>query len=257
MKQTVLIIEDEHHNYRMLQGMVQQFRPDWEIIGPLESVSKSVTWFKENPPPDLIFMDIQLVDGISFSIFEQVEVESMVIFTTAYDEYALQAFNVNSIDYLLKPIKDIKLQDAIKKFENFHNIKFHKDLIPDYTEVLNTIIQGEKKYRKRFLVAGATSFSKINTEDIALFYTENRITYAVTFDGKEHALDHTMEKLEEQLDPEIFFRANRSYILHCDAIQKIESYFGGKLYIKMASPIKHEVTISRLKATEFKNWLGK
>ena len=124
MKQTVLIIEDEHHNYRMLQGMVQKFRPDWEIIGPLESVSKSVTWFKENPPPDLIFMDIQLVDGISFSIFEQVEVESMVIFTTAYDEYALQAFNVNSIDYLLKPVKDIKLHDAIRKFEKFHNIQF-------------------------------------------------------------------------------------------------------------------------------------
>jgi DNA-binding LytR/AlgR family response regulator len=257
MQLKVVIIEDEHHNYRMLRGMVEQFRPDWEIIGPFESVNKSVTWFKENPEPDLIFMDIQLVDGISFSIFEQVKIDSMVIFTTAYDEYALQAFNVNSIDYILKPVKEIKLQEAIMKFEKFHDNKQQNTIVPDYKEMLNAIVRGEKKYRKRFLIAGATSYSKIDTKDIALFYTENRITYAVTFDGKEHTLDLTMEKLDEQLDPEVFFRASRSYIIHNDAIQKIESYFGGKLYIKMTSPIKHEITISRLKATEFKNWLGK
>ena len=256
MKTKALIVEDELHNYRLLKGMVEQFRPDWEIIGPFESVKKTVEWFKENPAPDLIFMDIQLVDGVCFSIFEEVNIETMVVFTTAYDEYALQAFNVNSIDYLLKPIKEVKIRDAILKFEKYRSVKTEPN-VPDYKEILSAIVQGEKKYRKRFLVAGATSYSKIDTKDIALFYTENRITYAVTFVGQEHHLDLTMEKLEEQLDPEMFFRANRSYILHSDAIHKIESYYGGKLFIKMAAPIKHEITISRLKATEFKNWIGK
>lgn len=256
MKTKALIVEDELHNYRLLRGMVEQFRPEWQILGPLESVKKSVSWFKENPAPDLIFMDIQLVDGVCFSIFDEVKIDTMIVFTTAFDEYALQAFNVNSIDYVLKPIKEVKIQEAILKFEKYRNLQT-ETIVPDYKDILSAIVQGEKKYRKRFLVAGANSYSKINTKDIALFYTENRITYAVSFDGQEHHLDLTMEKLEEQLDPDMFFRANRSYIIHCDAVYKIESYFGGKLHVKLTTPIKHEITISRLKATEFKNWIGK
>jgi len=252
----VVIIEDEQHNYRMLLGMIKNIRPNWEIVGVLESVKQSVEWFTNNEHPDLIFMDIQLTDGICFSIFEKVEIESMIIFTTAYDEYAIQAFKVNSIDYLLKPIKEEKLAVSIAKFEKLidNNRSGAKDK-PDYQTLLKALKSGEKNYRKRFLIAGSSSFFKIETKDIAYFYTINRITFAVTFGAKEHIIDLTMEKLQEQLDPEIFFRANRSQIINIESIQKFESYFGGKLSVRLVHPFKENVIISRLKATEFKNWL--
>lgn len=252
----VVIIEDEQHNCKMLNGMINNFRSAWEVVKTLESVKQSVEWFSNNEHPDLIFMDIQLTDGICFSIFEKVKIESMIIFTTAYDEYAIEAFKVNSIDYLLKPIKEERLIKAISKFEKLINIDYSGAINkPDYEALLKAIKSGEKNYRKRFLITGSSSFFKIETKDIAYFYTINRITFAVTFGAKEHILDLTMEKLEEQLDPEIFFRANRSQIINIESIQKIESYFGGKLSVRLVNPFKESVLISRLKATEFKNWL--
>ena len=254
----VIIIEDELHNYRLLRGMVEKLRPDWEIVEWFESVKSSVAFLESNPAPDLIFMDIQLTDGISFSIFDQVKVESMVIFTTAYDEYALRAFQVNSIDYLLKPMKMDKLQLAIEKFENvFHHPATNEEKQPNYQELLNAISQGEKKYRTRFLISGATSYFKLDIKDIAWFETENRVTTAHTFDGKSHIVDLTIEKLEEQLDPELFFRTNRSSIVHIDSIRKFENHFGGKLILRLIPPFEEPITISRLKATEFKEWVGK
>ncbi|NOQ28434.1 MAG: response regulator [Bacteroidales bacterium] len=252
----VVIIEDEQHNYKMLKGMINKLRPDWEIAGALESVKQSIEWFEKNEQPELIFMDIQLTDGICFSIFEKVKIESMIIFTTAYDEYAIQAFKVNSIDYLLKPISEEKLSGAIKKSEKILDyFEIERNDKPDYETLLKALKSGEKNYRKRFLITGSSSFFKIETKDIAYFYTINRITFAVTFDAKEHILDLTMEKLEEQLDPEIFFRANRSQIINIESIQKFESFFGGKLSVRLVNPFKDSVLISRLKATEFKNWL--
>lgn len=254
----VIIVEDERHNYRLLKGMVEKLRPNWEIEEPLESVKSTVNWLKSNPAPDLIFMDIQLTDGISFSIFDQVEVESMVIFTTAYDEYALRAFQVNSIDYLLKPMKQEKLRIAIEKFEKIFNYLANStNYRPDYKELLKVISSGEKKYRTRFLVAGVTSFFKLDIKDVAWFHTENRVTTAVTFKGKEHIIDLTIEKLEEQIDPDIFFRTNRSSIVHVNSIYKFENHFGGKLILRLIPPFEEPITISRLKATEFKEWVGK
>ena len=254
----VIIIEDELHNYRLLRGMVEQLRPDWEIIEWFESVKSSVAWLQSNPAPDLIFMDIQLTDGISFSIFDQVKVKSMVIFTTAYDEYALRAFQVNSIDYLLKPMKNDKLQQAIEKFENvFHHPAANEEKQPNYQELLKAISEGEKKYRTRFLISGATSYSKLDVKDIAWFNTENRVTTAFTFDGKSHIVELTIEKLEEQLNPELFFRTNRSSLVHIDSIRKFENHFGGKLVLRLVPPFEESITISRLKATEFKEWVGK
>ena len=254
----VIIVEDEQHNYRLLKGMVEKQRPDWEITEWFESVKSTVAWLQTNPPPDLIFMDIQLTDGISFAIFDQVKVESMVIFTTAYDEYALRAFQVNSIDYLLKPIKEEKLNIAIEKFERIYNQASNsEENRPDYHELLNAIVKGEKKYRKRFLISGATSFFKIDANDIAYFFTENRVTNVVTFKGKKHVIDLTIEKLEEQLDPEVFFRTNRSTIIHINSIRKFENHFGGKLVLRLIHPFDEPITISRLKATEFKEWVGK
>ncbi|MDX8341487.1 LytTR family DNA-binding domain-containing protein [Draconibacterium sp. IB214405] len=254
----VIIVEDELHNYRLLRGMVEKLRPDWQIVEWFESVKSSVAWLQSNPAPDIIFMDIQLTDGISFSIFDQVDVESMVIFTTAYDEYALRAFQVNSIDYLLKPIKEDKLRLAIEKFEHMvqANSKQGKDT-PDYKELLQAITSGEKRYRKRFLISGATSYFKLDIDDVAWFHTENRVTTAVTFKGKDHVIDLTIEKLEEQLDPDLFFRTNRSSIVNINAIRKFENHFGGKLILRLIPPFDEPITISRLKATEFKEWVGK
>jgi len=254
----VIIVEDELHNYRLLRGMVEKLRPDWEIVEWFESVKSTVAWLNSNPSPDLIFMDIQLTDGISFSIFDQVKVESMVIFTTAYDEYALRAFQVNSVDYLLKPIKETKLQMAIEKLENvFLNSGIEQGETPDYQQILQAITQGEKKYRKRFLVSGATSYFKLDVDDIAWFSTENRVTTAFTYKGKAHIVDLTIEKLEEQLDPELFFRTNRSTIVHINAIRKFETHFGSKLILRLIHPFEEPIIISRLKATEFKEWVGK
>ncbi len=252
----VIIVEDELHNYRLLKGMVEKLRPDWSILAGLDSVKETVDWLKSNPAPDLIFMDIQLTDGISFSVFDSVQVDSMVIFTTAYDEYALRAFQVNSIDYLLKPIKLEKLEQAIDKFEKVLNVQCKStESRPDYKELLEAIIRGERKYRKRFLISGTTSYFKLDAEEIAWFYTENRITNAVTFKGKEYTINLTIEKLEEQLDPTQFFRTNRSTIVHINAIRKFENHFGGKLILRLIHPFDDPIMISRLKAAEFKEWM--
>ncbi len=250
----IVIIEDEGHNSRMLEGMIRTLKPDWNILTILESVKDSVEWFNQNEHPELIFMDIQLTDGISFSIFDQVEIKSLVIFTTAYDEFAVKAFKVNSIDYLLKPIKEEDLKIAISKFEDF-NKKSQPPKLPEYHELITAIKSGENKYRNRFLVSGATAFFKIETKDIAYFYTENRVMYAVMNDAKQHVIDLTMEKLEEQLDPFEFFRANRSYILKIDTVRKFENYFGGKLIVRLTPPHEEAITISRLKASAFRQWL--
>lgn len=249
-----IIIEDELHNSRLLDGMIKQLRPEWKLEAMLESVVKSVEWLQGNPPPDLIFMDIQLTDGICFSIFEKVQVESMVIFTTAYDEYAIQAFQVNSVDYLLKPIKENKLADAIGKFETLHK-QISRPETPDYSEILQAIKQREKKYRQRFLISGSTSYFKVNANDIAYFYTAERVVYAVDFEGKEHIINLTMEHLEEELNPEMFFRANRSTIVNSEAIQKFENYFGGKVIVRLVKPFEEPITISRLKVPAFKEWM--
>ena len=251
----VIIVEDEIHNSRLLSGMINKLRPEWEIIQVFESVKKAVNWLQENDEPDLYFMDIQLTDGICFSIIEQSKIEKHVIFTTAYNEYAIQAFKVNSIDYLLKPLKEQQLLAAIEKYEKVAEAQQQTKETIDFNDVLQAIKNNEVKYRKRFLVAGVKDMFTLNVEEIACFYAEERTTFAVTFDGKEHVLNLTLEKLEEQLNPEIFFRANRSFILNCDSVRKIESYFQGKLSVKLIHPLDKQVVISRLKASEFKAWL--
>lgn len=253
----VVIIEDEIHNARLLSGMINKLRPDWEIIETFESVSSTVSWLKENDEPDLYFMDIQLTDGICFSIFDQVEVKNHIIFTTAYNEYAIQAFKVNSVDYLLKPLKEEKLLNAIEKYEQLTSVEEKQVVEPVYTNILDAIKNSQMTYRKRFLVAGSTSFFKLDVSEIAYFYSENRTTFAVTYKGKEHVLNHTLEKIEEQLNPDIFFRANRAIILSCDSVRKIENYFGGKLIVRLIHPFDEPITISRLKANAIKEWLDK
>ena len=253
----IILVEDEPYNLRLLQGMIKNLRPDWEVIKTFESVKSSVEWLGNNPHPDLFFMDIQLTDGLCFSIFDQVEVKGMVVFTTAFDNYAIRAFRVNSIDYLLKPFKEKDLEAAIKKFESINERSVKTENSRDYTEILDAIRKGEKKYRKRFLISKGAAFYMLPVEDIAWFFSENRITTAITFNNQHHVVDFPLETLEEELDPDTFYRANRQLIVSIQAIVKIENYFSGKLKIRLNPPFDGEPIISRLKATDFKEWVGK
>ncbi|RIH65774.1 DNA-binding response regulator [Mariniphaga sediminis] len=259
MNQTVkiILVEDELYNLRLLEGMIKKLRPEWEIVQTFDSVKESVDWLRNNVHPDLFFMDVQLADGLCFSIFDQVEIKSMVIFTTAYDNYAIRAFKVNSIDYLLKPFKEKDLVAAIQKFENLVALSTGRVQKQDYSEILEAIRGGEKKYRKRFLISKGEAFYKLPVEDIAYFYSENRVTTAVTFNRQNHVIDFSLEALEEQLEPAEFFRANRQIIVNIHATEKIENYFGGKLKVKLNPPIEEPVIVSRLKATDFKQWMGR
>jgi DNA-binding LytR/AlgR family response regulator len=253
----IILVEDETYNLRMLWEMIKKVRPDWEVTETFESVRDTVNWLQANAHPDLFFMDIQLADGLCFSIFDQVEVKSMVIFTTAYDNYAIRAFKVNSIDYLLKPFKEKDLEAAIQKFENFRLQSERIVNKHDYSEILDAVKKGEKKYRKRFLVSKGAAFYSLVTDDIACLYSENRITTAVTFSQQNHIVDYSLDALEEELDPEFFFRANRQMIVNIKSIERVDNYFGGKLKVRLKTPFYGEVAVSRLKATDFKEWLGK
>jgi DNA-binding LytR/AlgR family response regulator len=253
----IILIEDEPYNLRLLEGMIKKLRPGWNVVNTFESVKGTVDWLKENPHPDLFFMDIQLADGLCFSIFEQVEISSMVIFTTAYDNYAIRAFKVNSIDYLLKPFKEKDLEIAIGKYENFRKFAGDKVSNQNYSEILEAIRKGEKKFRKRFLISKGAVYYILDVEDIAFFFSENRITTAVNFNKQHHVLDFSLESLEEELDSDQFFRANRQLIVNIKSVEKIENYFGGKLKVRLSPGFKDEVVVSRLKATDFKEWAGR
>ncbi len=250
----VIIVEDEFHSAQMLESMINEIRPQWNIIDTFDSVEDTVNWLQNNEQPNLIFLDIQLSDGISFSIFDKVEVDCGVIFTTAYDEYAVKAFKLNSVDYILKPVKkDIlltaieKLESIIKKIENENKI--------DYKDILSGLTNGTNPYRKRFLVSKRDAFFSIPVSEIAYIYFESKLTYAVTFENKEHIINFTLDKLEEELDPSIFIRANRQSIINMNAIHSLENYFGGKLIVKLLPQFDEKFVISRAKASVFKNWL--
>lgn len=255
---TAAIIEDEYPAARLLHKMLKELRPEWEIILLPGSIEEATQWFSENKHPDILFLDIQLADGISFLFIEQARPESMIIFTTAYDQYAVRAFTVNSIDYLLKPIHLERLTEAVLKFERISTgyIKEFNQQI-DLKELMQTLAQKEeKKYRKRFLISKYHKLYTIQIEDIAYFYSEEKITFAVTNDHKTHIIDLPLSKLEEQLDPHLFFRANRQIILSADCIEHIEPYFNRKMIIRVNPPYKDSIQVSREKINALKIWLN-
>ena len=261
-----IIVEDEIHSGEMLRDMISELRPDWKFETLLQSVSETVDYLNENEHPRIIFLDIELADGNCFSIFEQIKVDdSGIIFTTAYNEFALKAFNLNSIDYLLKPIKEEELERAIAKFEKAVEIisrsqeedkqKTNSSEI-DYNELARSIAKTQGGFRKRFLISKREAFFKLGVEDIAFFYFDARVTFAVTFEGRQHILNQSLDKLEEELDPEMFFRSNRQTIINVEAIEKFESYFSGKLVVKLVNGLNDKVMISRAKAGAFKEWMN-
>ncbi|MBT8261196.1 MAG: LytTR family DNA-binding domain-containing protein [Bacteroidia bacterium] len=248
----VLIIEDEKPSARRLQRMLE--RQNVEVSHMLHSVSESVEWFVNNDHPDLIFLDIQLSDGLSFEIFDEVEVKSAIIFTTAFDEYALQAFKLNSIDYLLKPIDEEELEAAIAQYKAQAPQK--QDVQLNFDDIRKLLANPvERQYKKRFTTKIGQHIKMITVDEIECFYSENKGTYAHTYEGRDYLLDTTLEELVDELAPEIFFRVNRTFIVNINAIRDIISYTNSRLQLKLNSFKEQEVIVARERVKDFKLWL--
>lgn len=254
-KLNVAIIEDEIPAARLLFSMVKRLRPAWEVNLLPGSVDEAVKWFATHKHPNLVFLDIQLSDGISFDFITQARPDSVIIFITAYDEYAIRAFGVNSIDYILKPVDEQRLAESISKYESMTG-----SATVQFQEYLRTFIETfprqEKQFRTRFLIAGVEHFRTLQVEDIAYFHSNSKITFAVTHTGEEHIIDISLEKLSEQLNPDTFFRANRQVILGIRSIRHIEPYFNGKVSVAVKPAYDGKITISKEKLASFKMWLN-
>lgn len=255
MIKRVLIIEDEPQAIKRLETLIGDLIPGVTILAKIDSVKDSVTWLRENSPPDLIFMDIQLADGISFQIFEQCQVKSPVIFTTAYDAYALKAFKVNSIDYILKPVDKDDVERALKKLNSLRQGKDHA------TEMLANIGEAVKlltrKYKTRFVLKVGEHLKSIEVSDIQYFFSLEKATFAKIADGRKHILDLTLDQLEEVVDPEHFFRINRKYIVSAPAIQDMVSYTNSRLKLVLKGSDDSDIIVSRERVQEFKDWLDR
>lgn len=248
----VIIIEDEKPAARRLNRLLAEL--DVEVSTMLHSVDESIEWFQNNPHPDLIFLDIQLSDGLSFEIFDLIEVQSAIIFTTAYDEYALQAFKLNSIDYLLKPIDDEELESAVKKYKNFKPET--QKISVDFNDIKKLLVNPlEREFKKRFTAKVGQHLKIINADEVECFYSENKGTYAATSDGRNYLLDTTLENLEEELSPEIFFRVSRKFYVNVNHIKDIVSYTNSRLQIKLNRFGEQEIIVSRERVKDFKLWL--
>lgn len=248
----VLIIEDEKPSARRLKRMLEKL--DAVVTHTLHSVEESINWFSNNPQPELIFLDIQLSDGLSFEIFDTISITSSVIFTTAYDEYALQAFKLNSIDYLLKPIDQEELEKAVAKYKTFNPKPQQVQMnFEDIKKMLTNPV--EREYKKRFTTKIGQHLKMISVDDIECFYSENKGTYAHTTEGRNYLLDTTLEQLETELAPETFFRVNRTFYININAIEDIISYTNSRLQLKLASYKEQDIIVARERVKDFKIWL--
>ena len=250
----VLIIEDEKPAAEWLQQLVSKLDPEISIFEVVDSVRGAVEWFRENSAPDLVFMDIQLADGLSFEIFEQVKVPCPVIFTTAYEEYAVKAFKVNSVDYLLKPIAFGELEAAFVKFEN--RVKKEEVVKPVTLDLLNKVREMlRKQYKTRFVIKVGEHLKSIPVEDIQFFYSLDKATFLCTSDFKTYIVDYSLDRISEMLDEHRFFRINRKYILSNQSIADIVFYSNSRLKIKLKKPDEESIIVSRDKVPAFKEWL--
>lgn len=249
-----LIIEDEPQAAQRLEFLVKKLVPGVIILNKIDSISKSVEWIRSNPAPDLILMDIQLADGISFMIFEQCEVRSPVIFTTAYDEYALKAFKVNSIDYILKPVDEGELDVALKKFRSLsaeHKPNLKLDNIEQAIQMLT------KKYKSRFVIKVGEHLRSVEVTDVLFFLSLEKTTFCYTRDNRKNILDFTLDELEDILDPNSFFRINRKYIVSAGAIQDMINYTNSRLRLVLKNSDDNDVIVARERVQEFKEWLDR
>lgn len=250
----VLIIEDEKPAARRLNRMLNDIGINANTM--LHSVEESLNWFQKNQHPDLIFLDIQLSDGLSFEIFEEIPIQSAIIFTTAYDEYALKAFKLNSIDYLLKPIDEDELTKAVEKYKN-QQLK-ETDLKVNIEEIKKLLINPiDRKYKKKFTIKIGQHIKIVHVDEIQCFFSENKATYIHTHENRNYLLDGSLEFWFDQLDPEQFFRVNRTFVVHINAIKDIISYTNSRLKLILHSFNQEEIIVSRERVKDFKSWIDR
>ncbi len=249
----VIIIEDEQLTALRLKGMLHKYDATITVLDILPSVVESIQWLRSNEAPDLIFMDIHLEDDLCFKIFELITLHVPVVFTTAYDEYMVKAFKVNSIDYLLKPINYEDLVAAINKFK----VLQAQQIKPDLNTLLQYIGQREPQYKTRFMLTIGTKIKSIETSEIAYFYSDEKITFLVPREGQHIPIEFSLDKLSSLLDPKQFFRVNRQFIICFRAIRTVHNHFKGRLLLDIQPKFKEEVFVSGDRMTNFKEWLGK
>lgn len=250
-----IIIEDEKPSARRLNRMLEELDIKPEVM--LHSVHESVEYLLNNPAPDLIFLDIQLSDGLSFEIFDQVTIDSAIIFTTAYDEYALQAFKLNSIDYLLKPIDEDELNGAVERFRVRFRESENKQLI-DFNEIAKMLGNPvDREYKKRYTAKVGEHLKLFNTDEVQLFYSENKGSYLNLKNGRNYLIDDKLEAIEKELDPKQFYRISRQAIINVNAIDDMISYTNSRLKVKIDSFQEFDLIVSRERVKDFKNWLEK
>lgn len=251
----VLIIEDETTAANNLQRMLRSYDPTIEILGVLKSIKKSVEWLQSNLQElDLIFLDIKLSDGLSFQIFEHISVRKPIIFTTAFDEFAIQAFRVNSIDYLLKPVGISALSRALEKYQQLQQ---EKRMLVDYQQVFSRMNFNERQYKSRFLVKSGTVLQAIEVSEIAYFMADGNLVLLKTFQNKSFPVAHSLHKLEDVLDPQLFYRVSRNLIIQTKAIYKLTAFSKGRLKLELHPPFSEPIIVSNQKATGLKTWLDR
>lgn len=250
----VLIIEDEVPAVRRLEQLLLDF-PEIQVIDVLGSVEAAIAWFKQNPHPDLLFMDIHLSDGLSFEIFKSVPIQCPVIFCTAYDQYALDAFQFNGIDYLLKPVQKEKLAKSLQKIKDLKRSWGEKGSPLKVEDLMHFFKEKDVNYKSRFMVKMGAKIRTIKTDHIAYFYSSNKLTLLVTKDGENYPVDYALDELASILDPVMFFHINRNLIIHIDAAKEIHPYFKGRLKLELHPSLEEDVIVSSQKTPAFKEWL--
>jgi DNA-binding LytR/AlgR family response regulator len=250
----ILILEDEKAAADRLSAMLKDANPAAVVVAVLESVKDAVSWLRANKDIDLIVSDIQLADGLSFEVFEQVQVHKPIIFTTAFDAYTLKAFKLNSIDYLLKPIDKEELKAALDKFASFHQPAPAIDIMSIFKQVQQS---GSAAFKSRFLIKQGDRLSFIPATDAAYLRADDKVIFLHNHHGQKYIVDETLDELEKSMDPAVFYRINRSYIVHINSIDKIHTHFNGRLKIDLKRSDDNEIFVSRQRVSEFKRWLNR
>ncbi len=256
----VLIIEDEPFAQKELVRLLGVAGDKFEILDMIDTVEDSVDWLKNNPAPDLIFLDIQLADGLSFDIFRQVDVKSPVIFTTAYDEYAIRAFQLNSIDYLLKPVNMNDLMRAVNKLEHLRaqfGGQQQENVSITRNQLESLLNLGSKEYKSRFVARVGDQIKHIPVEETAYFFAEDNVVFLITRNNARYIIDYSIEEISSLVDPKNFFRLNRAFVAHISAIDKVYKYVNSRLKIELKPETEKEVIISRARVSEFMDWMDR
>jgi len=256
----ILIIEDEPYAQKELKRLLDIAEGKFEILDMIDTVEDSVKWLKTNPPPDIIFLDIQLADGISFDIFRKVEVKSPVIFTTAYDEYAIRAFQLNSIDYLLKPVKLTELMRAVNKYESLRNQFGHaadESVTISKTQLESLLGPGQKEHKSRFVAKVGDQIKYIPVEEVAYFYADDNVVFLISKHTNRYIIEYSIEEIDSLVDPKHFFRLNRAVVANISAINKVYKYVNSRLKVELKPLSEKEILISRAKVSDFMKWMDR